>query len=101
MATASRAQITASLSAETKRWLDECAHARGVKKSDVVESALRHHLQALHDLPADVIIPPRLVVSRRSGERILTRIKKSPKPTATMKALFAGKQSATAPNGRN
>lgn len=99
MATASHAQITASLSPETKRWLDECAHARGVRKSDLVESALRHHLQALHDVPADMIIPPRLVVSRKSGERVLARIKRPPKPTAAMKALFASKKSATAPNG--
>lgn len=63
---------------ETKRWLDQCAHARGINRSDLVESALRHHLQELHDLPADVIIPPRLLVSRESGERILAGLRKPP-----------------------
>lgn len=95
----SHTHISASVSQETKRWLDQCAQARGVSKSDLVESALRHHLQALHDLPADVIIPPRVVVSRKSGERILARIKKPPKPTVAMKALFTRGRSAPGPNG--
>jgi uncharacterized protein (DUF1778 family) len=97
----SHAHISASVSQDTKRWLDQCAHARGVRKSDLVESALRHHLQALRDLPADVIIPPRLVVSRKSGERILARLKKPLRPTAAMKALFAKRKSATRANGED
>ena len=97
----SHAHLCASVSEETKRWLDQCAHARGVRKSELVEPVLRHHLQALHDLPADVIIPPRLVVSRKSGERILARLKKPPRPTAAMKALFANKRSTTPPNGKD
>jgi uncharacterized protein (DUF1778 family) len=92
----SHTHISASVSHETKRWLDQCAQARAVSKSDLVESALRHHLQALHDLPADVIIPPRVVVSRKSGERILARIKTPPKPTVAMKALFTRGRSAPA-----
>lgn len=98
---ASHTQISVSVSQETKRRLNQCAQSRGVRKSDLVESALRHHLQALHDLPADVIIPPRLVVSRKSGERILARIRKPSKPTAAMKTLFGRGRSATAPNGED
>lgn len=97
----SHTHISASVSQETKRWLDLYAQARGVSTSDLVESALRHHLQALHDLPADLIIPPRVVVSRKSGERILARIKKPPKPTAAMKALCTHGRSAPAGNGEH
>jgi len=36
----------------------------------------------------DVIIPPRLVVDRATGERLLDRLTSSPEPTPAMKALF-------------
>jgi hypothetical protein len=36
-----------------------------VKKGHVVELALRHHLEALQELPADVEVHPKLVVTRK------------------------------------
>jgi hypothetical protein len=39
-------------------------------------------------LPADVIIPPRLVVSLESGEAILEQLGKPAEPTDAMKALI-------------
>lgn len=54
----------------------------------LVESALLHHLQALEKLPTDVIIPPRLVVSRKSGEAILEQLERPVEPTDSMKELF-------------
>jgi hypothetical protein len=56
--------------------LEKYAEAQGVKKAFVIEEALLHHLQALNELPADIVIPPRLIVSRTSGERVLERIEK-------------------------
>jgi hypothetical protein len=35
---------------------------------------LRHHLQALQELLADVIVHPKLVVSRKSGAAFLRRL---------------------------
>jgi len=55
----------------------------------VVESALLHHLQALEELPADIVIPPRLVVSRESFEGILEQVENPGEPAAAMKALFS------------
>jgi len=54
-------QISAYISEETKNLVERYVRARGVKKGFLVESALLHHLQALEKLPADVIIPPRLM----------------------------------------
>ena len=81
-------QISAYISEETKNLVERYVRARGVKKGFLVESALLHHLQALEKLPADVIIPPRLVVSRKSGGAILEQLEKPVEPTDSMKELF-------------
>ena len=67
--------------------LEKHARATGVKKGHLVEEALLHHLQALGALPADVIVHPRLVVSRRSGERLARRLASRPKSTKGLRAL--------------
>ena len=56
---ADQTQISAYVSQSTKALLERYADAHGVKKAHLVEEALLHHLQALHELPADVIIPAR------------------------------------------
>jgi hypothetical protein len=66
-----RTQISAVVSETTRELLERHARATGVKKGYLVEQALRHHLQALHELSADVIIHPKLVVTRKSGERLV------------------------------
>jgi uncharacterized protein (DUF1778 family) len=86
--TESTTQISASISVETKNRLERYARARGLKKGFLIESALLHHIAALESLPADVIIPSRLIVSRSSGERILDLIEQPPAPTEAMEALF-------------
>jgi hypothetical protein len=58
-------QISAHISQETKEKVERYAAAHGVKKGALVEQALLHHLQALHELPADLVIPPRLVLRFR------------------------------------
>lgn len=58
-----------------KRELDEYAEAHGLKQGNLIEEALRHHLRARRELPADVIIPHRLIVNRASGQRVLLRKK--------------------------
>lgn len=41
--------------------------AHGVKKSHLIETAVLHHLSALDSIPADLIIPPVIEVSRATG----------------------------------
>lgn len=84
----SQTQVSAHIEASTKRELDEYAAAHGLKQGYLVEEALRYHLRALRELPADVIVPTRIVVSRKSGERLLARIAKPGKPTKALRKLF-------------
>jgi hypothetical protein len=67
-------QISAIVSQSTRDLLERHVRATGVKKGHLVEQALRHHLQALNELPADVIAHPKLVVTRRSGAAILKQV---------------------------
>lgn len=84
----SHTQVTAHIAASTKRELDDYAEAHGVKQGYLIGEALRYHLRALRELPADVIIPSRVVVTRASGERILARLAKPGKPTKALRDLF-------------
>ncbi len=80
-------QISAIISQATKELLERHVRATGVKKGHLVEQALRHHLQALQELPADVIVHPKLVVTRKSGEAILKQIEKG-KPVDALRTLL-------------
>lgn len=80
--------ISASVSQATKSLMQEYADAHGVKKNRLVEDALLHHLQALRALPADVIIPPRIVVTAESGEAILKHIENPRRPTEALRQLL-------------
>ena len=84
-------QISAYISDATKREVERYAEAHGVKKGHLVEEALLHHLQALRELPADILIPPRLTVTGRSFAKVAEVIKKPRKPTKALRDLIAGK----------
>jgi uncharacterized protein (DUF1778 family) len=83
-------QISAIVSEETRALLDEATEARGLKKGHVIEEALLHYLHALRELPSDVIIPSRLVLTGTSGRDVVERVLSPREPTAAMKALMAG-----------
>ena len=93
----SETQISAYISESTKAEVERYADAHGVKKGYLVEAALLHHLQALRDLPADLVIPPRLVVSAVSFVRVAQLVGKPRKPTAALRALMAGRRVAGEP----
>jgi hypothetical protein len=84
-------QISAYISEATKDKVERYVKAHGVKKGHLIEQALLHHLQALTEIPADVIIPPRIVLTAESFARVVESIRNPPKPTPAMKALMAGK----------
>jgi len=84
-------QISAFISDTTSSELERYVEARGLKKGYVVEQALRFHLRALKELPAETIVPPQVVVSAETAERLAARMKKPRKPTPAMRALFSKK----------
>lgn len=81
-------QISAFVSADTKARLEDYVREHGVKRSFLIERALQHHLAALEEIPADVVIPPVVVVSKASGEQLAEMLENPPPPTDAMKALF-------------
>ena len=83
-------QVSAPISEETKELLEQHVKATGVKKGHLIESALRYHLRALHELPADVLVPPRLVLTRRSFEQVAKRLRSPGKPTPELRDLMRG-----------
>ena len=85
-------QISAYISDATREQVERYAEAHGVKKGYVVEEALLHHLQALRELPADIVIPPRLVVTSKSFAVVTKLVKKPRRPTKAMRELMAGKR---------
>ena len=84
----STVQISAHISPATKRQLERFADARGLKKGYVIEEALLHHLQALREIPDDVVVPVRLVVSPASFSEVVERVRQPRRPTAAMRRLM-------------
>lgn len=84
-------QISAYISESTKREVERYADAHGVKKGHLVEEALLHHLQALRELPADIVIPPRVTLTPRSFATVADSVKNPRKPNKALRDLMAGK----------
>jgi hypothetical protein len=81
-------QVSAYISEETKAEVEAYVKRRGVKKAYLIEEALQHHLQALREIPEDLIIPSRLVLSGEVMAEIAERISLEDQPTESLKALF-------------
>jgi len=83
------AQISAEISISTRDQLDEYVRATGVKKAHLIEQALLHHMRALQELPEDIIVPARIVVTRESGRRILRELNRPGRPTKKLRKLMS------------
>ncbi len=90
-------QISAYISDSTKEKVERYADAHGIKKGHLVEEALLHHLQALRELPADLVIPPKLTLTSRSFDEVARLVRKPRRPTRALRALLAGKPVADEP----
>jgi len=82
-------QVSAYISEETKAEVEAYVKRRGVKKAFLIEEALQHHLQALREIPEDLIIPSRLVLTGEAMAEIAERIAQEDQPTDALKALFS------------
>ena len=52
-------QISAHISDETKAQLEAFVTSRGVTRARLIEDALQHHLQALREIPDDLVVEER------------------------------------------
>jgi predicted DNA-binding protein len=80
--------VSAHISEETKARLERFVRRTGQTRARLIEDALLQHLQALEELPADAVVPARIVLSDESAERVREMIARPPKPTEDMKRLF-------------
>ena len=83
-------QVSAYISQETKAEIEAYVKRRGVKKAYLIEEALQHHLQALREIPEDLIIPSRLVLTAEAMADTAQRITQDNQPTEALKALLRG-----------
>ena len=80
--------MSAYISEETKARLERFVRRTGQTRARVFEDALLQHLQALDELPPDVIVPARIVLDAASAEPVRQMITRPPEPTEEMKRLL-------------
>ena len=90
-------QVSAHISEETKARLERFVRRTGQTRGRVIEDALMQHLQALEELPADALVPARLVLTVESAARVRQLITRPPDPTEDMKRLFDDRRDPAAP----
>ncbi len=62
--------------------------ASGVTRTHLIEQALQHHLRALEELPLDIIVPARVVLTSGSAKQVRDVTSHPPEPTDAMRKLF-------------
>jgi predicted DNA-binding protein len=89
--------VSARISEETKARLERVVRRTGQTRGRVIEDALLQHLQALDELPAEALVPARIVLSAQSVVRVRQMITRAPAPTEDMKRLFDDRRDPAAP----
>jgi hypothetical protein len=81
-------RISAHISEETKAEVEAFVKRYGISKARLIEEALRHHLQALREIPSDLVVPSRLVVTEASMKRVAARLASDDPPTPALRELL-------------
>jgi hypothetical protein len=84
-------QLATNVPTDVTERLERYSRERGVRKQHIVAQALRHYMAALDELPEDVIIPPHMRLTEKSGRALLEQLKNPRSPTPAMRALFKDK----------
>jgi len=80
-------QVSAYISNETKTILENFSARTGQKKGFILEQALLHYINAQQELPADIIIPPSITVSKEVFDSVIMAEKE---PTEALRDLLDG-----------
>ena len=83
-------QISAYVSDETKNDMEHYSAIYGVKKGYIIENAIEHYLQALHEIPQEFIVPAKMTLSDESFEKLVQSAENPQKPTDMLKGLMGG-----------
>ena len=82
-------QISAHISQETKGQIESYVKRNGVTKAFMIETALQHYLQALREIPDDIVIPARLVISEAGMEKLADHLESDDEASPELIALMA------------
>jgi predicted DNA-binding protein len=80
-------QISAYIQDDVKNKLEAYSCSHGMKKGFLIENAIEYYLQALHELPSNVIVPSSLVITKETFDAI--EHIESNQPTQKLKELMA------------
>jgi hypothetical protein len=81
-------RISAHISEETKAQVEAFVKRYSISKAQLIEEALRHHLQALREIPSHLVVPSRLVVTEASMKRVAARLASDEPPTPALHELI-------------
>lgn len=82
------ARISAVISPETQAQVEAHAKHLHIRKAVLIEQALQYHLQALREIPSELMIPPRLVLNRDSFAQVVDRLERNEPPTHALRILM-------------
>jgi hypothetical protein len=83
-------QISAHISDETRSQIEVFVRRRGITKARLLEDALQHHLAALREIPDDLVVPARLVLTRESFADVVAAIESDASPSEALRELMGG-----------
>ena len=81
-------QISAHISEETKAQVETYSKKSGVKKGFLIEDALLHHLQALKEIPQDIIIPGNITLTDNCMMKLAGILENPLPPTTELQELM-------------
>lgn len=81
-------QISAQISEATRNRLDLYARETGMKKSRLVEDAIQSHLDTLDAVPAQYVIPARVIVDAETWDWVLAEMENAGEPTPALRELM-------------
>lgn len=84
-------QISAEISDSTRELLEDYARNTGIKKGFLIEQAVLDYIRALRELPADILVPAKIVPTPEFAGRIVQDLRRPKKPTERLRRLMKGK----------
>lgn len=63
-------QISAYIQDDVKQKLENYSSSHGIKKGFLIENAIEYYLQAMNELPLNIIVPSSLCISSDTYENI-------------------------------
>ena len=81
-------QVSAEFDRATKALMDRFVRATGMKQGHLIEEAVRRYILAWEEVPAEFMIPARVVLTRESGEELARLLRNPPKANKALRELM-------------